>query len=407
MIVAHGSDTFGHTAPVRATMLSWEYPPVVVGGLGRHVDALSRQLAGAGLEVDVVTRPAAAAPSQETVQKVEVLRAVADNLAIDFDTESLLAWAATQEHAMVRTALLRAAAHPPDVVHAHDWMVGQAAVTLAQSTGAPLVVTVHATEAGRHHGQLTTPLRRAIDSVERWLVHQADRVITCSPAMRTEVASGLALDPDRIRVIPNGVAPEAWRVPVTARRAARLRLAAAGPVVVYAGRLEWEKGLQTVVAALPELRRRHPDLLLVVAGRGSYEAELRRLVRGARMARAVRWLGHVTDVNLAATFATADVAVVPSLYEPFGLVALEAAAAGVPRVVTDVGGLTDLVRPGRTGLTVAPGDVGATASAITTLLEDPSRGRRFAAAARRDLRTRFGWDTIAQATADVYADVIG
>lgn len=385
-------------------MLSWEYPPVVVGGLGRHVDALSRELAAAGSEVDLITGHAAGQPGHANRGKVEVLRAAADELAIDFDTESLLAWAATHDHALLRTALPRVATHPPDVVHAHDWLVGQSAVTLAQTTGVPLVLTIHATERGRNRGLLTTPLRRAIDSVERWLARQADRVIVCSRAMHAEVVDGFDLPADRVQVIGNGVDVAAWTVGSSARALART--SASGPLIAVAGRLEWEKGVQTVIDALPRLRRRHPGLTLAVAGSGSYEPQLRQRAERRRVTGAVRWLGHTGDRELAGLLAAADVAVVPSLYEPFGLVALEAAAAGVPRVVSQVGGLAELVSTGRSGLTVPPGDVAATAAAISMLLDDPTQARRLAMTARRELPRRFSWQAVAAATVDVYQSVL-
>ncbi|MBN9618929.1 MAG: glycogen/starch synthase, partial [Actinobacteria bacterium] len=172
---------------MRVLMLSWEYPPLVVGGLGRHVEALARELAATGHDVRVVTRGGEAAPSPGEVRDgVRVVRAAADPLAIDFTTETLLAWSQAAEHSLLRAALPLVRRWRPDVIHAHDWLVAQTAVTLAEATRAPLVVTLHATEAGRHQGWLPAPLNRAIHSVERWLARRADEVLTCSETMRDE-----------------------------------------------------------------------------------------------------------------------------------------------------------------------------------------------------------------------------
>ncbi|MHA3701428.1 glycosyltransferase family 4 protein [Jatrophihabitans sp. YIM 134969] len=386
---------------MRVTMPSWEFPPLVVGGLGRHVDGLSRALAAGGTSVEVVTRGAPEVPAQETRDKVEVLRARADEIEVGFAVESLLAWASSADHALLRAALPRVLANPPDVVHAHDWLVAQSAVTLAQAAGVPLVTTIHATEWGRHRGHLTTPLRRAVDSVERWLVHQSERVVVCSQAMRSEVVDRLGADPARVDVVTGGVDADAWGGRRPARAPGR------PPVLLFAGRVEWEKGLQTVVEALPALRRAVPGVTLRVAGDGAYLDEVRALARRRRVASAVTWLGRRSDTDLAAEYRAADVVVVPSLYEPYGLVALEAAAAGTPRVVAATGGLAEQVRDGVSGVVVEPGDVAAWVAALRSVLADPDRARRLAAAARRDARRRHGWDVVAAATSEVYARALG
>ncbi|MDT4937185.1 MAG: glycogen synthase, partial [Pseudonocardiales bacterium] len=309
-------------------MLTWEYPPLVVGGLGRHVDALARELAMAGHDVRVVTRGESSAPVDETRDGVRVRRAAADPLALDFTTESLLAWSQAAEHALVRAALPIVRRWRPDVVHAHDWLVAQSAITLAQTTRAALVVTMHATESGRHQGWLPAPLNLAIHSVERWLAREAQAVITCSSAMRDEAVHLFELDPARVAVVPNGIDSRRWRAGPAAVADARNRHAAPdAPLVVFAGRLVHEKGVQTLLDALPSLRRTHPGLRLLVAGTGVFEEQLQARARRRRLTRSVEWAGFVPETDLAAVLGAADVVVVPSLYEPFGIVALEAAAA--------------------------------------------------------------------------------
>ncbi|MDQ2966470.1 MAG: glycogen/starch synthase, partial [Chloroflexota bacterium] len=168
---------------MRVLMLSWEYPPLVVGGLGRHVEALALALSVAGHDVQVVTRGDAESIVDEVRDGVRVRRSALDPLAVDFTTESLLAWAQVAEHSLLRAALPLLRRWRPEVVHAHDWLVAQSGVTLARVTGAALVATIHATESGRNQGWLPKPFNVAIHSVERWLSHQAAVVITCSSAM--------------------------------------------------------------------------------------------------------------------------------------------------------------------------------------------------------------------------------
>ena len=388
-------------------VLTWEYPPIVVGGLGRHVDALARELVAQGHEVCVVTRGESSKPVDETRDGVRVRRAAADPIAIDFTTESLLAWTQAAEHALVRAALPVVRRWRPDVVHAHDWLVAQSAVTLAQATRAALVVTMHATEAGRHQGWLPKPLNLAIHSVERWVAQEADAVITCSSAMRAEAMQLFELDADQVDVVPNGIDALRWRAGTTSIAEARKRHAPPdGPLVVFAGRLVYEKGVQTLLDALPAVRRTHPGARLLVAGTGVYEDQLQSRARRRRLARAVEWAGFVPEVDLAAILGAADVVVVPSLYEPFGIVALEAAAARTPLVVARTGGLDDLVESRIATASFTPGDTPELADAIVSVLDEPDAARRHAQRAARAVGRRYAWPAVAAHTAAVYERAI-
>lgn len=395
---------------MRVLMVSWEFPPVVVGGLGRHVHALSRELVAAGHEVVVLSRQPIGTDStthpsiEELVDGVRVLRVAEDPPHLEFFTD-MVAWTLAMGHALLRHALV--ALLPdwhPDVVHAHDWLVAHPAVALADVAGVPLVATLHATEAGRHAGWLSAPLNRQVHSCEWWLANRADAVVTCSSAMRTEVSTLYDLDPDRVSVVHNGIDAVRWRVPRAAARAARAaREAAAGPQLVYFGRLEYEKGVQDLIAALPRIRRRHPGTRLLVAGSGTQREFLDERVAAHRVGRSVEFLGHLPDADLAALLRTADAVVLPSRYEPFGIVALEAAAVGATLVASTAGGLGEVVRDGETGLTFAPGDVPGIADAVSHALAEPAAAARRARAAKARLRRDFDWSRIAADTANIYA----
>jgi glycogen(starch) synthase len=390
---------------VRVLMLSWEYPPLVVGGLGRHVEALARELVALGHEVQVVTRGEKDEIVDEVLDGVRVRRAAADPLAIDFATESLLAWSQAMEHSLLRAALPLVRRHRPDLVHAHDWLVGQSGQTLAQATAAPLVVTVHATEAGRNQGWLPKPLNLAIHSVERWLAQSADAVVSCSRTQRDETARLFELDPRAIDVVPNGVDARRWRVPAGIRDAVRARYAGDGPLVTFAGRLVHEKGVQTLLAAMRPLRERQPGLRLVVAGTGPHEQALRARVRRLGIARSVEFVGFVADDEVAALFAASDVAVVPSLYEPFGIVALEAAAARVPLVAAETGGLVDLIADGVATASFPAADVAALVGAVDGVLADSPGTAGAVARAARVIERDYTWTAVAEHTAAIYRRV--
>ncbi|MEU7530637.1 glycosyltransferase family 4 protein [Saccharothrix sp. NPDC042600] len=393
---------------MRVLMLSWEYPPVVVGGLGRHVHALATQLAAQGHDVVVLCRQptgtdAVTHPTTDTVvDGVRLVRVAEDPAHLVFERD-LVAWTLAMGHAMTRAGLALLRGWRPDVVHAHDWLVTHPAIALAEAAGAPLVATVHATEAGRHSGWLSQTLNQQVHSVEWWLANRADSLITCSSAMRTEVTHLFEVDADQVTVLHNGIEPRRWRVRSDDVAAARAKYSPDGaPLLLFFGRLEWEKGVQDLIAALPRIRRAHRGARLVVAGEGTHGQWLVEQARKHKVRRAVDFVGHLSDRELAGVLAAADAVVLPSRYEPFGIVALEAAAAGTPLVASTAGGLGEVVLDGVTGLSFAPGDVEALARAVRSVLDDRPAAVRRAKAAKARLATDFDWTRIARDTATVY-----
>ncbi|MEH1058446.1 glycosyltransferase family 4 protein [Micromonospora sp. CPCC 206171] len=387
----------------RVLILSWEYPPVLVGGLGRHVHALSVALAAAGHEVTVVTRHAEGAPLEEYADGVRVLRAAEDPVTFPLATGSLLAWTMAFNHTLTRAALRATESGSYDVIHAHDWLVAHTAMTLREHLDVPLVSTIHATEAGRHQGWLPEEMNRTIHGVEHWLSNASARVIACSGYMRDQVTRLFEVPAGRVDAVPNGVDDRAWHARPRAVASARARFAGDGPLVGYAGRLVYEKGVQHLVHAVPHLRRRHPGLRVVIAGDGPYREELVDQTRRLDLGDTVRFAGFMDATQLPAVLAATDATVVPSLYEPFGMVALEAAAAGAPLAVASTGGLAEIVEPGVTGVTFPHSDPDALAGAVDQLLRDEVFARRVARRARTMVSRRYGWATIAARTADSYA----
>src|ERR1700754_1371458 len=307
-------------------MLSWEYPPVVVGGLGRHVHALATELAAAGHDVVVLSRQPSGTDAgthptvDEAVEGVRVLRVAEDPAHLEFERD-MVAWTLAMGHALLRTALTRIAGWRPDVVHAHDWLVAHPAIALADVFGVPLVATIPAAAAGRYAGWLSSPLSRQVHSTEWWLANRADTVITCSTAMRDEAAELYELDPSAIAVLHNGISPRRWRADQGRVTAARQRYAPADqPLLLYFGRLEYEKRGQDLIAALPRIRRAHPGTRALVAGTGTARERLVETARTPRVGRIVDFVGHMPDEDLVALLAAVDGVVLPSRYEPFGIV---------------------------------------------------------------------------------------
>ncbi|WP_138997446.1 glycosyltransferase family 4 protein [Rhodococcus zopfii] len=391
---------------MRILIVSWEYPPVVVGGLGRHVHHLATELAAAGHEVVVLSRrPTGTDPSSHPTithiaEGVLVVAVAEDPPHFDFG-EDMLGWTLAMGHAMVRAGVGLSKGGigdgwTPDVVHAHDWLVAHPAIALAEYFDVPLVSTLHATEAGRHSGWLSGKMNRQVHSVEWWLANESDWLITCSASMRDEVAELYGPDLPSISVIRNGIDVTTWSY--------RDREPRTGPArLLFVGRLEYEKGVQDAIAALPKIRRSHPGTTLVVAGEGTQFEWLREQARVHRVARSVTFLGNLDHTELLGWLHGADAIVLPSRYEPFGIISLEAAAAGTPLVTSTAGGLGEAVVDGVTGLSFQPGDVAGLVSAVRELLDEPDAAQERARAARARLTDDFDWRQVAEETAQVYA----
>jgi glycogen(starch) synthase len=401
--------------------LVWEFPPVIYGGLGRHAEELTRAQHREGWSVTVVT---AAEDVTDPTRRVPIGRRLRRDVLVLRARRPLPRTPWTDLHgaarelddAMALAALthleeLAALGTPlPTVVHAHDWIGSRAARTVAATIGARLVLTVHATEYGRRHGdihpEVDSGVPAAVHALERESVAAADAVIVCSAAMRTEVCEILGADPQRVRVVPNAVDATAWRSGPAAIRAARRHWLPeeTGLLIAAAGRIEWEKGFSTVLRALPDVHRAHPNLRFVLAGRGSYTPQLVELAADLGVTDLLVLPGWLARRDLAALYAAADMVVVPSRYEPSGLVAREAQAAGATVVATRVGGLVETVQDGVTGLLMDVGDVHGLRDTITLLAAHPSRGRRLAQAGTAEVRS-VTWADVAAGTSAVYTEV--
>src|SRR5215212_8094382 len=384
---------------MKILMVSWEYPPVVIGGLGRHVYQLATALAAAGHEVVVLSRrpsntdPSTHPSTDEVSEGVRIVAAAHDPNEFDFGAD-MMAWTLAMGHSMTRLGLTiksegsRPRQWRPDVVHAHDWLVAHPAISLAEFFDVPLVSTIHATEAGRHSGWVSGPISRQVHAVESWLVHESDSLITCSASMSDEITELFGPGLAEIRVIRNGIDAALWPF---ARRQPR-----SGPAqLMYLGRLEYEKGVHDAIAALPRIRRSHPGTTLTIAGTGTQQQWLVDQARKHKVLKAVAFAGHLDHEALVRLLHTADAAVLPSHYEPFGIVALEAAATGTPLITSNVGGLGEAVINGQTGISFPPRDIAALAAAVRVVLDDPQAAQEWAIAARERLTSDFDWRTVA------------
>ncbi|WP_432825306.1 glycosyltransferase [Dactylosporangium sp. CA-092794] len=392
---------------MRVLMIAWDFPSsvdITASGDARHgrIAALSTALVAGGHEVTVVSRHHPDTPANETFGGVRVVRAAALPPFDDADLGHTMAVNHLLAEAAIRTA-------PPsayEVIHAHDWLVTHAAVTLKEHFGIPFVATLQDTEAGRHQGYLPGETSRSVHSVEWWLGTEACRVIVPTEYLRWEVQHLFDVPAERVDVVPSGIDPDIWTAEPRAVLSARLRFAGEGPLIVYAGRLIAEKGVQDLLAAMPSIRERHPGTRAVVAGDGDYRGTLIEESRRLKLHRAVSFPGTLDQPTLAAVLAAADAFVMPSRYEPTGTVALEAAASGAALLVASTGGLASIVEHGVTGIRFPAGDPDGLADAVTALLQDPMLAQSLASRARQMVREHHSWRATAARTAAVYGAAI-
>jgi glycogen(starch) synthase len=387
-------------------ILSWEYPPLIEGGLARHVRKLSENLAANGLEVHVLTRGTEESPAEEVAGGVQIHRVREPNRPTDLG--EFVAWVERMNADMLAVGVELGDRYDFDLVHGHDWLVAIACDHLARRFHAPLVTTIHATEHGRHQGYVDKHPQSYIHGVEHWITNRADRVIACSYYMREQIADIFGPDEHRVAVIPNGIDPGDLR-PQGDAALLRLRAEFAAPdekLVLLIGRLVYEKGFQLALEAMPRLIAAVPGTRFLVAGSGTHEAELRRQATELGLDGHGAFLGWIGDDVLHSLYRIADVCVVPSLYEPFGLVALEAMASDCPCIVADTGGLREVVPHNEAGLRFRARDHAALGEMVERVLTDPDLRQRLVAEGSEHI-LRFDWADVAESTAAVYAELVG
>ncbi len=386
----------------RALTLSWEYPPLIEGGLARHVRKLSENLARQGTEVHVLTRGSEESPEEETVGGVRIHRVREPTRPTDLG--EFVAWVERMNSDMLAAGVELGDRYEFDLVHGHDWLVAMACDHLSRRFGAPLVTTIHATEHGRHQGWVDKHPQSHIHGVERWITNRSDRVIACSYYMREQIADIFGVEEERVTVIPNGIDADDLQ-PHDEPELRRLRAEFAGPdqkLVLLIGRLVYEKGFQLALEAMPSLIEAVPGTRFLVAGSGTHEPELRKQATDLGLMEHGTFLGWIGDDVLHSLYRLADVCVVPSLYEPFGLVALEAMASDCPCIVADTGGLREIVSHGEVGLRFRARDSASLGEMVERVLTDPELRERLVAEGSEHI-LRFDWADVAERTALIYA----
>ena len=383
---------------MKILMLTWEYPPRVVGGIARVVYDISRTLLKDGHDVTVVTYREGDTPYFEDDKGVKVYRV--DNYMIN--PNNFIDWIMQLNFNMVaKVNEIMKEQGEFDVIHAHDWLVAYAAKTLKNSYNIPIVSTIHATEAGRNSG-IHDDTQRYINDTEWLLTYEATEVIVNSNYMKGHVQGLFGLPFDKISVIPNGINLNNF-TGIDRDYDFRRRFAMDNEkIILYVGRLVYEKGVQHLISAMPKILENYHDSKLVIAGKGGMIDELKSQVESMGLSNKVYFTGYLNQKEVQKMYKCADVAVFPSTYEPFGIVALEAMLAGIPTVVSDIGGLNEIVEHGVNGMKSYTGNPNSIADSVLSLLFDPQLAMNVTKNAKNKVKDEFNWQKIAQDTHYIY-----
>ena len=387
---------------MKILMLSWEYPPRIVGGIARVVHDLSKRLIKDGHDVTVVTYRDGDIPYYENDNGVEVYRI--DNYIIS--PNNFIDWIMQMNFNMLaKVNELIAKGEKFDVVHAHDGLVAYAAKTLKNSYDIPLVSTIHATESGRNKG-IHDDTQRYINDTEWMLTYESSEVIVNSNYMKNELQRLFGLPYEKINVVPNGINVNAFNGVERDYEFRRQYAADNEKIILFVGRLVFEKGIQHLIDAMPKILEYYNDAKLVIAGKGGMLDELKAKVDMLGLSQKVYFTGYLNSKQVTKMYKCADISVFPSTYEPFGIVALEAMLAGVPTVVSDTGGLNEIVNHGVNGMKSYTGNANSLADSILTLLYDQHLCSEVTKKAKQKVKEEYNWTKLAQDTHFVYQKAI-
>ncbi|HHY23067.1 MAG TPA: glycosyltransferase family 4 protein [Clostridiaceae bacterium] len=388
---------------MKILMLSWEYPPRIIGGISRVVHNLAQKLGELGNEVHIVTCWENGTLEEEFDNSVHVHRVH----TCQINANSFINWVLQFNFSLVEKSVkLINGTGRFDVIHAHDWLTAFAAKTLKHIYSIPLISTIHATESGRNYG-LHNDVQRYISSVEWWLTYESWIIIVNSRFMKNEVKNIFQLPEDKIRIIPNGVNIDKFRNYSRDNKFRRNYATDNEKIVFFVGRLVNEKGAHVLINAAPKIIRYYNDAKIIIAGKGPQLEYLRKIAYELNIYSKVYFTGYISEEELAKLYKCADVAVFPSLYEPFGIVALEGMLANVPVVVSDTGGLGEIVEHGIDGMKSYTGNSNSLADSILEILLNPKEAEKMKSKAMEKVFSMYNWDVITYHTLNVYKEITG
>jgi len=382
-------------------MLSWEYPPRIIGGLARHVEGLSKALASMGHEVHVVTLDFPSAPYEVEEGSLYIHR-----VAVDVPAPTFHSWVLLFNHFFEkRLGQLARKFGVPDVVHVHDWLTVSGGVAAKHLLRAPLVMTFHSTEASRSSNS-PSPESAMVRGLEWWGSFESARIIAVSGWMRSEVVSMFKVPDEKVKQIPNAVDPQKFEAPVDTQAVrSKWKVKEGERLITAVGRLTSQKGFDDLIRAYPLIRRAIPASKLLIVGDGYMRGELEALAEREGVRESVTFAGFVSETDLVGALRSSDVVAVPSRFEPFGIIALEAMSAGAPLVVSRVGGLAEIVEDHVDGIEVEPNSPVSLADATIRVLSDRALSARLAEKGMEKAKA-YGWNSAAKKTLETYREAV-
>jgi glycogen synthase len=384
-------------------MLTWEYPPRIVGGLARHVYALSNELAKSGVSVQVLTVGSDSKEEDRTYGNLKVKRVNSDRIK----SSNFVDWVYQFNATMTESVLSSVEKWTPHIIHAHDWLVAPAAIALKHFVSSPLLSTIHSTERGRA-GRIQNDLQYHLHEVEADLCAESTKIIVASKYMKNEISSLFNLTRDKINVIFNGVYSRPFQADKSKdSNIARNRFAdPSEKIILFVGRMFLQKGPQILLEAAGRILEMDSNFRFIFVGEGPIKQDLIELARKKYISSKIEFTGFIDDTRLRTLYHVADVAVFPSLYEPFGIVILEAMSEGCPVIGSNTGGLSEIIRDRRNGILVAPGDVDSLKQAILQILNDSSLRKNLRKNGLKEVRSKYEWNRIANRTLQLYGKIV-
>ncbi len=382
--------------------ISWEFPPRVVGGIARHCEGLAKALVQQNHPVHLFTLDFPGSPNYEEMGGVKVYRT-----ATELGHPNFLTWVLLFNHFLTKKIAEVSHIVDFDVMHVHDWLAAFSGISFKYYLKKPMVLTVLSTEVGRAHG-LRSADSLSIDGIEWWATYEADKIIVCSHSMKTEICEHFNLPWDKVDVIPNAIDTTKYNFSVD-RGSVRQRYGVGWgeKMILCVGRLVPQKGIEYFIRAIPRIASRYPEAKFIIVGEGWSRDFLEAEARSTGQRHKILFTGFVSDNEVINLMKSADVLVVPSVYEPFGIVALEGMATGVPVVASQVGGLSEVIEHDRTGLFVYPRSSESIAWGIDQVLSDPDHARWLTENAKDILHKAYTWEAVAMKTVEVYNKLVG
>ncbi len=381
-------------------MLTWEYPPRIVGGLSRHVYDLSRHLAKQNVKVSVITCEAQNAPNEEHFENLSIYR-IPEKL---IDSYNFISWIYLLNLSMIIKALQINQKEPFDIIHSHDWLTTFSAYVLKHSFKKPLISTIHATEYGRNQG-IYTEEQKFIHNIEWWLTYESWRVVVCSNNMKDEVKNLFSLPEDKLIMLPNGIDPNNLNTNLNLQEIKKIYAGNDEKIILFIGRLHPQKGAEYLLRAIPIISERIKNTKFIFVGTGPQFSGLVEEAKYLGIKDKVIFTGFIDDNLRNALLHIADICVFPSIYEPFGIVALEAMALGKPVVASRLGGFSEIIEDGKDGFLFEPRNILDLAEKVLYALTNYEVVEFIKNNAMNKIKEKYLWDKIAEETLKEYTKV--